>query len=72
MRRGHRWGSANTTCDTVASFGLTLALGSLVVARLAPPLAAEVLYFCNLVWHLGIAAMGFAMLVMGEREAGAS
>lgn len=52
--------------------GLTLALVSIAVAWLASPLVAEVLYLCNLVWHLGIAAMGFAMLMMGEREASAS
>lgn len=52
--------------------GLALAVVSIFVAWLASPLVAEVLYLCNLVWHLGIAAMGFAFLVMGEREAGAS
>jgi hypothetical protein len=52
--------------------GLALAAVSIFVAWLASPLVAEVLYLCNLVWHLGIAAMGFAFLVMGEREADAS
>ena len=49
-------------------FGLSLAVVSIFVAWLASPLVAEVLYLCNLVWHLGIAAMGFAFLVMGDPE----
>lgn len=50
--------------------GLLLAIVSLLVAWLASPLIAEVLYLCNLVWHLAIAAMGFAFLVLGDPETG--
>ncbi len=53
-------------------FGLSLAITSIIVAWLASPLTAEVLYLCNLVFHLCVAAMGFAFLVMGEREADTS
>jgi len=50
--------------------GLLLAIVSILVAWLASPLIAEVLYLCNLVWHLAIAAMGFAFLVLGDPETG--
>jgi hypothetical protein len=50
--------------------GLSLAIVSILVASLAAPLVAEVLYLCNLVWHLGVAAMGFAFLVMSDPESG--
>ena len=57
------------TANRILPFvGLSLAIASLFVAWLASPLIAEVLYLCNLVWHLGIAAMGFAFLVMGEQK----
>ena len=52
--------------------GLSLAIVSILVAWLASPLIAEVLYLCNLMFHLCVAAMGFAFLVMGERKADAS
>ena len=46
--------------------GLILAIISLVVAAFGSLLAAEVYYLSILVWHLGVAAMGFAFLIFGE------
>ena len=61
------------TANRVLPFvGLLIALASVSIAIFAPPLAAEVAYLCSLVWHLGIAAMGFAFLVLGEPAGGAS
>ncbi len=45
--------------------GLALALTSLAVAALGSLLLAEVVYLSMLVWHLGVAAMGFALLLFG-------
>lgn len=55
-----------TSARITPHLGLVLAITALAVALLGSPLLAEVLYLCNLVWHLGIAAMGFTFLVMGD------
>ena len=61
------------TLNRVLPFvGVTLALLCLAVSWLGPSQAAEVLYLCQLMWHLGVSAMGFALLVTGEPQAGAS
>jgi hypothetical protein len=47
--------------------GLLVALSSLLVAGLGSLLFAEVFYLGALVWHLGVAAMGFALLLFDDR-----
>ena len=45
--------------------GLLIAMGSLVAAAFGSLLFVEVYYISMLVWHLGVAAMGFALLIFG-------
>jgi len=45
------------------TIGLAIALASMAVAVMASPRFAEVTYLCALVWHLGVAGMGFALLL---------
>ena len=47
--------------------GLVWVLVGFAVAALGSPTAAEVIYLCVLIWHLGIAAMGFAILIFRDR-----
>jgi len=51
--------------------GLGLALLSLAVAAFGSSTLAEVTYLCVLVWHLGVAAMGFAFLIFRDRSGAA-
>lgn len=50
--------------------GLSLALVSLAVAAFGSLLLAEIYYLGMLVWHLGVAAMGFALLLFGAPDEG--
>jgi hypothetical protein len=52
--------------------GLCFAVGSLSVAAFGSPLHSEVTYLSMLVWHLAVAAMGFASLLFDESDAGAA
>ena len=45
------------------AIGVGLALFSIAAAALGSATFAEVTYLCVLVWHLGVAGMGFAVLV---------
>ena len=48
--------------------GLSIAISQVLIALLAPVIAVEVAYLIVLVWHLGIAGMGFAHLVFSSRN----
>lgn len=48
--------------------GFSMALASLAVAAFGSLLAAEVVYLSMLVWHLAVAAFGFAMLVFSDHS----
>jgi hypothetical protein len=50
--------------------GLALALTSLAVAAYGAPPLTEIVYLSMLVWHLAVAAMGFAFLILGSSEDG--
>jgi len=53
------------------AIGFALALFSVAVAALGSATFAEVTYLCVLVWHLGVAGMGFAFLIF-RRHSGAA
>jgi len=49
--------------------GLTIAVSSVLAAWLTSARVAELFYLLQLVWHLGISSMGFALLVIGDPDA---
>ncbi len=53
------------------AIGLTLALFSIAVAALGSATFAEVTYLSVLVWHLGIAGMGFVFLIFRRHTSAA-
>lgn len=52
----------------VQALGLLIALGSLIAAALGSLLVAEIYYLCTLIWHLTVAALGFALLIFADPE----
>ena len=48
--------------------GLTIAVGQLIVGAMAPIGWVEVFYLLVLLWHLGIAGMGFINLTFASRD----
>ena len=48
--------------------GLALAIGSLGVAAFGSLLLSEITYLSMLVWHLAVAAMGFASLLFDDSD----
>ena len=52
----------------VQAIGLLIAIGSLIAAAFGSLLVAEVYYISMLIWHLGVAALGFALLIFGGRD----
>jgi Na+/H+ antiporter NhaA len=53
------------------AIGFTLSLFSIGVAALGSATMAEVTYLGVLVWHLGVAGMGFAFLLFRRRDSAA-
>lgn len=61
---------APSTAQKLAPFvGLTIAVGQLFVGAMAPIGWVEVFYLLVLLWHLGIAGMGFINLTFASRVA---
>lgn len=55
------------TLNRVLPFvGVTLAVACLAVSWRGQPRTCEVFYLSQLLWHVGVSAMGFALLVTGE------